>query len=546
MQRTNNTALLCRLSRDDGSDYESNSIGNQRDILRRYAIEHNFSIFDEYIDDGISGTTFDRPAFKRLLTDIEAGKIDIVLCKDLSRLGRVNALVAYYTEIYFPDNGVRFIAINDSIDTFSGENELMGFKSIINEMYARDISKKIRSTMRNMAIKGQYKAPHAPYGYLKDPSDKHRLMINQETAPIVQRIFRMAAEGIAPHSIRMALTREGVLTPRAYTAHTTGKYSMLETMQKYPTEWCQTTVIWILKNREYLGHTVSQRQTTKSFKSKTCVNRPKEEWIEVQGTHPALVDEQTFDTVQSYIKTKRGACAIREGNIWAGLLKCSDCGNNLSYCSPGKRRTPPFFACNLYKRHSKRCTSHYITVPNLERLVLEDIRRKASVAKAHEHDLIGYAKAVAAQENQRDSRQAQSDLEKYQRRSTEIDTVLKRMVEQNALGHLADERFAALSREYEAEQADLKAKIAQAKQYLSQQKSSAQNAVKFHNIVHKYTDIERLTAPILHELIDHIKIYNAEGSGKNRTQDVEINYRFVGLLQDAPQGAPITPAPTSQ
>ncbi len=530
-QLANNAAIYCRLSRDDGSEYESNSISNQRDILRRYAAEHGFHIYNEYVDDGISGLTFDRPDFKRMNADIEAGRINVVLCKDLSRLGRVNAMVAYYTEIYFPDNGVRFVAINDSIDTLRGENEMMGLKSVINEMYARDISKKIRSTMHNMALKGQYKAPYALYGYSKDPSDKHKLIVNEETAPVVQRIFRMAAEGIGPYTISAQLMNEQILTPRAYLANKTGKFSTLKDTQNYPTEWCPTTIVSMLKNREYLGHTISQKQTTKSFKSKSSINRPKDEWIEVQDTHPALVDEQTFDTVQGFIKTKRGAHAIREGNYWAGLLKCPDCGNNLIYCDTVSKRTP-YFACSRYKRHSKRCTSHYIAAPALEKLVLEDIRKKAAFAKLHEGDLLKYAQLVAAEESERDTRQTKVDLDKYKRRSDEIDTVLKRMVEQNALGVLADERFATLTREYEAEQADLKAKIAQAKQYLSQQKSSAQNAVKFHDIVHKYTDIEQLTAPILHELIDHIKIYNAVGSGKNRTQDIEINYRFVGLLPD--------------
>jgi hypothetical protein len=356
--------------------------------------------------------------------------------------------------------------------------------------------------------------------------------VNEETAPTVKLMFQMASEGIAPHSIRVHLTKEKILTPRAYTAHKTGKYGMLPTMQKYPTDWCLTTVIHILKNREYLGHVVSQKQTTKSFKSKTCVNRPKDEWIEVRNTHPALIDEQTFDKVQGFIKTKRGAHAIREGNIWAGLLKCPDCGNNLSYNNPGKRRTAPFFSCNLYKRHSKRCTSHYITIPSIEKLVLDDVRKKAAFAKEHEGDLVEYARLVAAKESERDTRRLQSDLEKYRSRCTELDTIIKRIVEQNAMGMLADARFISLSQEYEAEQAELKHKIAEIQQQATKQKSDNENAVKFYNIVSKYTDIEELTVHILHELIDHIKIYNAVGLGKSRTQDVEINYRFVGLLPD--------------
>ncbi|MCL2684984.1 MAG: recombinase family protein [Candidatus Bathyarchaeota archaeon] len=530
-QQANNAAIYCRLSRDDGGDAESNSIGNQRDILRRYALEHGLTIYDEYVDDGISGVTFERPSFKRMVADIEAGKIGAVLCKDLSRLGRNNAMVAYYTELFFPDNNVRLIAVNDNIDTFHGENEIMGFKSIINEYYAQDISKKIRSTMRNMAVKGEYKAPHAPYGYMKDPADKHRLIVDYETAPIVQKMFQMAAEGIAPHSIRVYLTKQQILTPRAYLAKTFGKYQMLK-CQQYPTQWELTTVQQILRNRGYLGHVVSQKQTTKSFKNKTCVYRPKDEWVEVRDMHPALIDEQTFDKVQGFIKTKRGAYSIQEGNIFAGLLKCADCGNNLSRCNPGQRRTPPFFSCNLYKRHTKRCTSHYITVPALERLVLDDIRKKAEFAKTHEGNLAEYARQLSAEENKRDIRRAQSDLGKHQSRAAELDVIIKRLFEQNALGMLAESRFLTLSREYETEQSELQTKIAELQQKTLKQKADNENAAKFFDIVHKYTDIKELTVSILHELIDHITIYNAVGVGKNRAQTVEIFYRFIGFLSN--------------
>jgi len=528
-QQANNAAIYCRLSRDDGGDAESNSIINQRDILRRYAQEHGLSVYAEYVDDGISGVTFERPSFKRMVADIEAGKISAVLCKDLSRLGRNNAMVAYYTELFFPDNNVRLIAVNDNIDTLHGECEIMGFKSIINEYYARDISKKIRSTMRNMAVKGEYKASHAPYGYLKDPADKHRLIVDWETAPNVQKMFQMASEGVAPHSIRVYLTNQKILTPRAYLAKNFGKYQMLK-CQQYPTQWELTTVQQILRNREYLGHVVSQKQTTKSFKNKTCVNRPKSEWVEVLDMHPALIDQQTFDKVQGFIKTKRCAYSIQEGNIFAGLLKCADCGNNLSRCKPMKQSSPMFFACNLYKRHTKRCTSHYITVSSLERLVLGDIRKKAAFAKEHEDDLAEYVRRLAAEGSERNMRRAQSDLEKYRSRVAELDVIIKRLFEQSALSTLTESRFLTLSREYEAEQAELQGKIAEIQQKAAKQRSDSDNAAKFFDIVHKYTDIEELTVSILHELIDHITIHNAVGVGKSRTQTVEIFYRFIGFL----------------
>jgi DNA invertase Pin-like site-specific DNA recombinase len=529
-QQANNAAIYCRLSRDDGGDSESNSIINQRDILRRYALEQGFIVYDEYVDDGISGVTFERPSFKRMVADIETGKIGVVLCKDLSRLGRNNAMVAYYTEIFFPDNNIRLIAANDSIDTLHGENEIMGFKSIINEYYAKDISKKIRSAARNMAIKGEYKASHTPYGYTKDPNNKHRLIVNEEVAPIVRKMFRMASEGVTPHGICAYLTEEKILTPRTYTAATTGKYSMLPNIQKYPTDWNVSTVRDILKNREYLGHIVSQKYTKKSFKNKSCVRRPKTEWIEVCDMHTALVNEQTFNKAQTFVKTKHIAHSIQAGNIFAGLLKCSDCGNNLSRNNIGAHNAVPYFLCNLYKRHSNRCTAHYVNESALERLVLGDIRKKAEHAKAHENNLLEYAQLLAAEANARDMHCMQRELEKHKSRNAELDVIIKRLFEQNALGALAESRFLTLSREYEKEQLELKSKIDELHQKTMEQKSDNENAVCFFDIVHKYTNIEELTVSILHELIDHITIYNAVGTGKKRTQTVEISYRFVGFL----------------
>ena len=264
-------AIYLRLSRDDGGDSESNSIGNQRAMLQKYAQERGFIQCFEYVDDGISGTTFERDGLKRMIRDIEDGKIGAVICKDMSRFGRNNAMVAYYTEIFFPDNDIQFIAVNDNIDTFHGENEIMGFKSILNEYYARDISKKIRSSKKVMAAKGEFVGTIAPYGYQKHPDDCHKLIVDEETAPIVKMIFEMAAKGITTVEIKHHLTNAEILTPLAYIAGKTGKYQT-ESVKNFPTEWNTQTVISILKNKAYCGHMVQQKYTSKSFKTRKIKN----------------------------------------------------------------------------------------------------------------------------------------------------------------------------------------------------------------------------------------------------------------------------------
>jgi len=323
-------AIYCRLSRDDGGDAESNSIGNQREMLRQYAKTKGFVVKSEYIDDGISGTTFERTGFKRMIEDIEAGKIGIVMCKDLSRLGRNNALVAYYTEIFFPENDIQFIAVNDGIDTFHGENEIMGFKSIINEYYARDISKKIKSAKRTMSQRGLYVGAIAPYGYMKHPDDKHKLIPDPETAPIVQRMYRLMASGISSCEISTIFSHEEILIPTAYKC-SKGIGAHRKFSETRPYGWSITSIQNILRNPIYLGSVVWNKQAVKSFKTGKLVNRPKEEWLIVEGTHEPLIDRKTFDKVQKLMSIKNPANVTEFDNIFRGLLRCSDCGVNMAY-----------------------------------------------------------------------------------------------------------------------------------------------------------------------------------------------------------------------
>ena len=526
-------AIYLRLSRDDGGDAESNSIQNQRELLRKFAKDKNIIVKDEYIDDGVSGVTFERDGFKRMIADIGEGKISIVIVKDLSRLGRNNAMVAYYTEIFFLENNVRFIAVNDGIDSSKGDNEIMGFRSVINEFYARDISKKTRSSFQTLAEKGCFIGAHAPYGYIVDPDDHHHLLPDPETAKIVTEMFALAAEGIKPNQITRILSERKLSTPRVHLANTTGKYKNAINTE-FPTEWNLNTVASILRNREYCGHIISQKQTTQSFKSKKVIYRSEDEWVVCKNMHEALVSEKTFEKVQSLIKTKQRENKANVDNIFAGLLKCQTCGYGLCYNAPRQRVKTAFFMCNLYRQSSRMrtCTSHYITFRALHSVVLDAFQRLERFVKEHNGDLDAFYYQHLHKGSDSTNRTRTKEIEKHKKRSRELDSILKKIVEQNAMGSLSDERFAILSADYEREYRELSAKIEELQMQLNQKKDNLQNAKHFISAIAKYADVTELTTPMLHELIERIEVHNAVGVGKARTQDVDIYWRFIGRLPD--------------
>jgi DNA invertase Pin-like site-specific DNA recombinase/uncharacterized protein YukE len=468
-----------------------------------------------------------------MVADIDDGPIGVVLCTDLSRLGRNNAMVAYYTEIYFVENNVRFVAVNDGIDSAKGDNEIMGFRSVINEFYARDISKKTRSTFQTMALKGKFIGAHAPYGYSVDPEDRHHLVPDIETAPIVQEMFKMAADGAKPYHITLYLSEKKIVTPRVHIAQKTGKY-MNAINKEFPTEWNLTTVVSILKNREYCGHIISQKETAQSFKSSKVIRRPPSEWVVARDMHTALVDEATFDKVQSLIKTKKRENVAKIDNIFAGLIKCSSCGYGVSYTSPTQRNVTGYYICNLYRQRSRNkfCTSHYITFKAIYSVMLERLQKLVAFVESHKNDLETFYSQYLEQGTDLNTRAKQNELEKYRKRIRELDSIIKKIVEQNALGVLTDERFAVLSTEYEAEQRDLNGKMEKLQSLLSQKKDSIRNAGDFFAALGKYTNVTELTAPLLHELVEKIVVHQAVGVGKAKTQEVDIYWRFIGLLPD--------------
>lgn len=386
-QQSYSAAIYCRLSRDDGTESESNSIQTQKQILRRYAKENGYPVYDEYVDDGYSGTNFDRPEFKRMMNDIESGRVNVVLTKDLSRLGRNNALVAHYSEIYFPENDVRYIAVTDGIDTFRGDNEIMPFKSVVNEYYARDISRKIRSAFRIKAQNGEFTGSMPPYGYKKDPNNRHRLVPDEVTVDYARKIFELAVGGYNPYAIAKYLYENKVLKPRLYDNLREGRMRIEDMTNPY--KWGESSVVKIIKNPVYLGHMVSHRNVTKSYKIKKRVNIPEEEWIEVKKTHEALIDESTYELAQKVIKVKKKKDKDGKVQIFSGLLKCDTCGKNMAYSNPQSSTNPhAFYVCSHARRNGKNaCTLHYIRYDALYSVVLKDLQRQVQLASIGDRNL---------------------------------------------------------------------------------------------------------------------------------------------------------------
>ena len=527
-QQANNAALYYRLSRDDGGDAESNSIQTQRMMLQRFAKEQAFIVKDEYIDDGYSGTSFERPSFKRMVTDIEEGKIDIVICKDLSRLGRNNALVAYYTEMYFIDNDVRFIAINDGIDTAKGDNEIMPFKSVINEYYARDISRKVRSAKRARALNGEHHAGRAPYGYQKDPQNKHKLVIDDEAAEVVRTIFQMCADGHSIYAICKHLFEGRILTPSALEFQRTGKLSK-GIDHDQPWDWRYRSIDTILRNQVYLGHMVNNRQTTKSFKNHSIVRLPQEEWIIVEGTHAPLIKPEQFEKVQRILKVKERPNKKLGSNLFVGLIFCADCGKPLTYSSTKEMRGGEGgFNCSGY-RHSyrskdgERCTPHNTPYKPLREAVLGYLNHVLAASFNQQDFLQNMVREQA--DTTEDDRKA---IAKLRQRDSQLDVLTRRVFEQNASGIITDESFAKLYGGYQMEQKDIVAKIAALETRLSAQQDESDSIARFLSVVSECKETDELTREFLLDFVEKIMVFEGSGARGQRQQKIEIVYRFIG------------------
>lgn len=523
------TALYCRLSRDDEYSGDSVSIQTQKTLLGQFAKERGFTNCEYFVDDGYSGTNYNRPDFQRMLNLVEEERVGIVCVKDLSRLGRDYLQTGYYTEVIFPEHNVRFIAINDNVDSAAGDNEFAPFKNIINEWYARDSSRKVRSALRAKAQNGEYTGSCPPFGYCKDPMDRHHL-IPSEYAPVVKRIFQMALEGESCYNIARRLEKEQIPTPRALLMETYGKYAT-PIRAKYPTKWEKNTIRDILQNPIYLGKLIWQKTQKKSFKDKRIVHKPEEEWIIVEGTHEALVDQTTFDTVQERIQVKQPRPRRNPENMLRGLMFCGGCDTRMAFSAASGRKTCGHYACEKHRRYgSGECSAHYISVKQINSVLLEDIQRHASLAANDKEKYIEHLMRLSEREWDGEKATITKEAELCQRRISELDILLKRLYEDNVFGRISDERFASLSADYEAESRKLKGRYNEIQAMLASYARESYDAREFAALVEQYTNITELTEELLHTLIEKVVVHEKEVIDGETVMRIDIYYRFIGKV----------------
>ncbi len=526
------TALYCRLSRDDGGDGDSNSVTNQKRLLQKYAKEHGFSNIRYYVDDGYTGTNFNRPGFQQMIDHMDMGYISTLIVKDMSRLGRDYLQVGYYTDTFFPERGIRFIAVNDCVDSQDGENELAPFRNVMNEMYARDISRKVRSAHR---IRGNMGEPlsQPPYGYMKAPDNKKKWIVDPEASLIVKEIFQMTLDGKGAEMIAHILQDRKVLVPMAYW-QSKGLNRGGKKTQKNPYKWCKSTISKILAQQEYCGDIINFKTYSKSFKQKARLENPEENWVIFKDRHEPIIDRETFEMVQKQIGQTRRRQPKDENyqrHIFCDLLYCADCGRKLWFNIKHDKTDIPFFSCGNYHGNRGTCKStHYLRADAIEQVVLIELRR---MAKFLQEDEEAFAALLADKTNSdiiAQRKHKESELQRSITRNDKVAKLYEKLYEDNAEGKVTDEWFVALSHKYETERLELKNKIVQLRQEIDSLDGIRQHKEQFIAAVRKFIQVDTLTAPLLKELIDRIDVYEVEGTGKNRTQRIVINYKFVGCI----------------
>lgn len=529
-----NTALYLRLSRDDELQGESGSIQTQRMMLRQYAAEHSLTVVDEYVDDGWSGTNYDRPGFQRMIDDIEDGKINCVVTKDLSRLGRNYILTGQYTEIYFPSKGVRYIAINDNVDTLNGENELAPFLNILNEMHARQTSKKVKAAMRTRFANGAHYGAYAPLGYIKDPDKTGHLLIDPETRWIIEKIFDLAVHGTGAAKITRILVADKVPTPGwlNFQRHGTFANIYVGAPEEKAYAWTIAQVKSILKEETYIGHSVHNKQANISFKNKKKVRKPKSEWYRVENTHEAIISEEVFRQVQEQIMNRRRERRNGTTQIFAGLIKCADCGWSLAYGENRQNKNSyGYYHCSKNGQGLRQCSMHYIRYDVLYAYVLSRLQYWSGQARQDEDKLLKRLLNSSDKERSAAKKKQASELKKAEKRKAEIDILFAKMYEDWSAGRITEYNFNMLSEKYQGEQKELDEKIRQFHEAMEVATQTAADAEKWIELMKQYVNPTELTAELLNTLIEKILVHEAlKGEDGSREQEVEIFYRFIGKI----------------
>ncbi len=531
MSNLKKTALYCRLSQDDGLEGDSNSIQNQKNILQKFAEDHHFPNPCFYVDDGFSGGNFQRPAFQQMISNMENGEIGIIVTKDLSRLGRNQLHTGLYIEERFPMFGVRYIAINDNVDTDSSEsNDLMPFKNLFNEWFIRDTSRKIRAVLKAKAERGERLGTRAPYGYIKDPETK-KPAVDDEAAAIVRRIFAMCASGNGPSQIARILKKEQVLTPTMY-AYT--RYGMNHTCldTAHPYNWSDSAIANLLENEIYLGNTVNMKYSTKSYKDKRRVEHSREECLVFKDTHPALITQEVWDIVQRVRKNRRRPTKMEEQNKYSGLVFCADCGSNMVlHRARTMSASYNHFTCRTYKKDGESCTGHYIRECVLDEVVLEDLRRVTAMARERPEEFAAYIGSKQSAEIQREIRRQEKELAAMRKQKAELDAIFKKLYEDSVLSRITTEQFQMLSSSYTEEQNQIAAGIPQKEADIQRLRETVSGTDGFLDKAKRYMDITELTPELLRLFIEKIVVHEKEVKwSKHAPQTVEIYYNGIGFI----------------
>ena len=527
------TALYPRLSHEDELQGESNSISNQKRILEAFAKQNGFTNLRWYTDDGFSGANFQRPGFQAMLADIEAGKVGTVIVKDMSRLGRNYLQVGMYTEMIFPQKGVRFIAINDGVDSAQGENDFAPLRNIFNEWLVRDTSKKIKAVKRSKGMSGKPITSKPVYGYLMDEDEN--FIIDEEAAPVVRQIYSLCLAGNGPTKIARMLTEQQIPTPGTLEYRRTG--STRRYHPGYECKWATNTVVHLLENREYTGCLVNFKTEKPSYKLKHSIENPPEKQAVFENHHEPIIDRETWERVQELRKQRKRPNRYDEVGLFSGILFCADCGSVMyQQRYQTDKRKQDCYICGSYKKRTADCTAHFIRTDLLTAGVLSNLRKVTSYAAKHE---ARFMKLLIEQNEDGDRRRnaaKKKELEAAEKRIAELSAIFKRLYEDSVTGRISDERFTELSADYEAEQKELKERAARLREELSKAQEATANAEKFMNVVRRHTTIEELTPTLLREFVEKIVVHESvaldgKRRGKLRRQEIEIYYSFVGKVE---------------
>ena len=544
------TALYERLSRDDDLAGDSNSIVNQKKMLEDYAKNNGYTNTVHFTDDGFSGGSFERPGWKQMLSRIENGDIGTVIVKDMSRVGRDYLQVGFYTEVFFREKGVRFIAVSNGVDSDNNtSSEFAPFLNIMNEWYLRDCSRKITAVLRAKGKEGKPITSNPPYGYVKSPDDKNLWLVDEEAAEVVRKIFRLTVEGMGPYQIAKRLTEEKIEKSSYYQA--TRQRGNFKTMCDFetPYNWTGGSVVRILERPEYMGDTVNFRSHKESYKDKKAVKNSSEDILIFQDTHEPIIDRRTWYLVQELRKTVRRVDTGGEGSLLTGKLYCADCGGKMHYRRSTTRagrdwrgipngevhRTSAGFNCSTYnssrKKYKQVCCSHSIKEDTVKQLILESIRYALKSVRMDEAAFIKSMRSASEVRDKSEVKKLKSDLMKKEKRFADLDLLIKKVYEDNAMGKLPDRRYEMLSSDYEKEQQEMEISIREIQEKLMQFEEDTDRTEEFLSLVHKYTDIQELTPAIVNEFVDKVLVHKIEETDGDRVQEIEIFLNYIGRVE---------------